>query len=221
MPFLSLVTLTFDLWPWRSTLSERGPNTSSVWIWRKSVQRARRYFIHKQKSYRRRQKQNLTQFIACGNYQYQSVYEIRHAELHPFQRQDGIPTLKMGHVTQCPPWMLFIIPWLVGLQTLLDSTMSMSCCAVHIGLRVAWGENENLLPTAEEIRYLCCLSCSSFRVIYINDFQQLLRNTRRYRYIQTANTDGDNSENDSSSYYNNTHDTPFWLYSDRVVLLHC
>jgi len=32
-----------------------GPNTSSVWIWRKSVQRFRRYFIHKQKSRRQRQ----------------------------------------------------------------------------------------------------------------------------------------------------------------------
>ena len=38
--------------------------SSYVWIWRKSVQRFRRYFIHKQK-HRRRQKQNLPQFTAC------------------------------------------------------------------------------------------------------------------------------------------------------------
>jgi len=43
-----------------------GPNTSSVWIWRKSVQWFRRYFIHKQKSRTQRQKQNLTQFTECG-----------------------------------------------------------------------------------------------------------------------------------------------------------
>jgi len=43
MPFLSPVTLTFNLWPWPS-------NTSSVWIWHKSVQRFSKYFIHKQKN---------------------------------------------------------------------------------------------------------------------------------------------------------------------------
>jgi len=35
-------------WPWPSNSSE-GPNTSSAWIWRKSVQRFRGYFIHRQK----------------------------------------------------------------------------------------------------------------------------------------------------------------------------
>jgi len=35
--FLSPVTLTFDLSPWHSNSSERGPNTSSLWIWCKSV----------------------------------------------------------------------------------------------------------------------------------------------------------------------------------------
>jgi len=42
---LSLVTLTFDL---QTSLSE-GPNTSSLWIWHKSVQWFRRYFIHQKK----------------------------------------------------------------------------------------------------------------------------------------------------------------------------
>jgi len=42
---LSLVSLIFDL---QTSPSER-PNTSSVWIWHKSVQQFRRYFIHKQK----------------------------------------------------------------------------------------------------------------------------------------------------------------------------
>jgi len=43
-----------------------GPNTSSVWICRKSIQQLPGYFIHKQKSHRQRQTQNLTQFTACG-----------------------------------------------------------------------------------------------------------------------------------------------------------
>jgi len=45
IPFLSLVTLTFDL-DIQSRPSD-GPSTSSVWIWRKSVQRFPRYCIHK------------------------------------------------------------------------------------------------------------------------------------------------------------------------------
>jgi len=48
---LPLVTLTFDLWSWHSNSScppSKGPNTSSVWILRKSVPRFPRYFIHKQ-----------------------------------------------------------------------------------------------------------------------------------------------------------------------------
>jgi len=62
MPFLSLVTLTVDL---QTRLSE-GPNTSSVWIRHTSVQRLRRYFVHKQKTTEWRcQKQNLPQFTAC------------------------------------------------------------------------------------------------------------------------------------------------------------
>jgi len=44
--FLSLVTLTFDL-DIQTGLSKR-PNTSSTWIWCKSVQWLRRNFIHKQ-----------------------------------------------------------------------------------------------------------------------------------------------------------------------------
>ena len=52
--FLSLVTLTFDL-DIETPLSE-GPNTSSVWIWRKFVQRFPRYLIHKQKKTKKQQK---------------------------------------------------------------------------------------------------------------------------------------------------------------------
>jgi len=44
------VTLTFDLD--LQTRPSEGRNTSSVWIWRKSVQRFPRYFIHKQKTHR-------------------------------------------------------------------------------------------------------------------------------------------------------------------------
>jgi len=47
---LSLVTLTFDRD--LQTRPSEGSNTSSVWIWRKSVHRFSRYFIHKQKSQR-------------------------------------------------------------------------------------------------------------------------------------------------------------------------
>ena len=57
--------------PWPLTLTfnrpSEGPNTSSVWIWRKSVQRFPRYFTHIQKTTDwRRQKQNLPHFTACG-----------------------------------------------------------------------------------------------------------------------------------------------------------
>jgi len=65
MPFLSLLTLTFDLG--LQTRLSKGLNTSLVWIWRKSVQRFPGYFIHKQKNAdRQRQKQNLPQFTTCG-----------------------------------------------------------------------------------------------------------------------------------------------------------
>jgi len=49
-------------WPWPLTFDldlqtrlREWPNTCSMWIWRKSVQRLRRHFIHKQKSHRQRQ----------------------------------------------------------------------------------------------------------------------------------------------------------------------
>jgi len=45
MPFLSLVTLTFDLG--LQTSPSEGLNTSSMWIWRKSVQQFPIYFIQK------------------------------------------------------------------------------------------------------------------------------------------------------------------------------
>ena len=47
--FLSLVTLTFDIWPWHSNSSERGTKPACLWIWSKSVQRFPRYLIRKQK----------------------------------------------------------------------------------------------------------------------------------------------------------------------------
>jgi len=64
--FLSVVTLTFDLDI--QTRPTEGPSTSSLWIWRKSVQRIPIYFTHKQKSHTQCQKQNLTQFTMCGKY---------------------------------------------------------------------------------------------------------------------------------------------------------
>jgi len=39
-----------------------------MWIWCKSVQWFLRYFTHKRKSHTQCQKQNLTQFTACGNH---------------------------------------------------------------------------------------------------------------------------------------------------------
>jgi len=42
---LSIVTFTFDLD--LQTRPSEGPNASSLWIWSKSIQRFRRYFIHK------------------------------------------------------------------------------------------------------------------------------------------------------------------------------
>jgi len=62
-------------WPWPLTVHidlqthpSEGPNTSSMWIWCKSVQRFLSCFIHNQKTTDwRRQKQNLPQFTACGN----------------------------------------------------------------------------------------------------------------------------------------------------------
>jgi len=65
--FLFLVTLTFDLD--LQTHPSEGPNTSSVWIWHKSFQWFRRYFVDKQKTTDWRcQKQNLCSsllFTAC------------------------------------------------------------------------------------------------------------------------------------------------------------
>jgi len=67
-------------WPWPSTFDldiqtrpSEGPNMSSVWIWRKSVQRFPRYFIHKQKTQKvtnSAKNKNLTQFTVCGNKHY-------------------------------------------------------------------------------------------------------------------------------------------------------
>jgi len=44
-----------DLWPWHSNSSEWGTRyryTSSLWIWRKSIQQFSRYLIHKQKTHK-------------------------------------------------------------------------------------------------------------------------------------------------------------------------
>jgi len=63
---LSLVTLTFDI-DIQIRLTE-GPDTSSMQIRCKSVQRFRRYFILKQtnKSQTAQNNQNLSQFAVCG-----------------------------------------------------------------------------------------------------------------------------------------------------------
>jgi len=68
MPFF--VPGNLDVWRLTFTfkLIRARDQTSFLWIWRKSVQRFPRYFIHKQQSQRQRQKkQNLTQFTACNN----------------------------------------------------------------------------------------------------------------------------------------------------------
>jgi len=59
MPFLSLVTLTFNLWPWPSNSSERGTKH----VFHVNLMQIRsaifEIFIHKQKTDWRRHKQNL------------------------------------------------------------------------------------------------------------------------------------------------------------------
>ena len=66
MPFLSLVTLTFDLWPWHSKLSEKG--TKHVFpVNFVQIRSAVCEVFHTQTKKSQRQKQNLTQFSACGN----------------------------------------------------------------------------------------------------------------------------------------------------------
>jgi len=48
-----LVTDDLDhLWPWHSNLLSEGPNTSSLWIWCKSVQRSRDICFTNKKSHR-------------------------------------------------------------------------------------------------------------------------------------------------------------------------
>jgi len=65
MPFLSLVTLTFQLWP---RLPSERPNTSSLWIWRKRAFSGSRGISYTKKNTDWwRQKHNLPQFTACGN----------------------------------------------------------------------------------------------------------------------------------------------------------
>ena len=61
-------------WPWGAvvmldiqTRPSEGPNVFLVNL-AQIIQRFPRYFLHKQKSHRQRQKQSLTQFIACGKY---------------------------------------------------------------------------------------------------------------------------------------------------------
>jgi len=56
MPFLSLVTLTFDV----QTRPTEGPNTSSAWIWCKPVQLLPRYFIRKRKKLQTNDAKNRT-----------------------------------------------------------------------------------------------------------------------------------------------------------------
>jgi len=61
-----------DLWPLTLTFklvraSDQTRLPCEFGAMRKSVQRFPRYFIHQQKIHRQRQKQNLPQFIACGN----------------------------------------------------------------------------------------------------------------------------------------------------------
>jgi len=65
MPFLSLVTLTFDLSPWHSNSSERGTKH----VFRVNLAQIRsevpKIFHTRSKKVRQRQKQNLPQFSAC------------------------------------------------------------------------------------------------------------------------------------------------------------
>ena len=62
--FLSLVTLTFDF-DLQTRLSE-GPNTPSVWIWRKSIHWFPGYFIRKQKTNRQQNGAKAEPWTGCG-----------------------------------------------------------------------------------------------------------------------------------------------------------
>jgi len=54
-----------DLWPRHSNSSEQGTKHVFPAIFAQIRSVVQRYFMHKQKSHRQRQKQNLTQFAAC------------------------------------------------------------------------------------------------------------------------------------------------------------
>ena len=63
--FLSLLTLTFDLWNWHSNLSEQG--TKHVFpVNLAQIRSAVPEIFHTQTKKSQRQKQNFTQFTACG-----------------------------------------------------------------------------------------------------------------------------------------------------------
>ena len=70
--FLSLVALNFDLD--LQTCPNEGPNSSSIWIWCKSVQRFQRYFICKQKTTDdgRRQKTQPSSVVWWKHYPWQT-----------------------------------------------------------------------------------------------------------------------------------------------------
>jgi len=87
MPFSSLVTLTFDLWPWHSNLSERG--TKHVFLVNLlQIRPAVPEMVHTQtkSTGSRRQKQNLPQFTACGKEWSQEISE----KIQPSAKEKGI-----------------------------------------------------------------------------------------------------------------------------------
>ena len=96
--FLSLVTLAFDLD--LQTQPSEGPNTSSMWMWRKSIQRFPWYFIHKtKKTGWRHQKQNLLQFTACGKNWVHPTQRLTNTQLYiPVRSEMTANTNEMSRI---------------------------------------------------------------------------------------------------------------------------
>jgi len=93
-----ILTLTFKL------VRARDPSTSSVWVWRKSVQRFPRYFIHTQtkKSQTALKTEPYTQFTACGkNAGKKRAARKRFAARHRTMSVVGPSRVKFRPFTSC------------------------------------------------------------------------------------------------------------------------
>jgi len=92
-------------WPWPLTLTNvqtrpsEGSNMSSLWIWRKSVQRFPEIF-HTQTKKSQRQKQNFTQFTACGKELESGQFCAYHYAVH-VHSSEKISPVELGRHSVC------------------------------------------------------------------------------------------------------------------------